>query len=329
MLCRALLLICILASPVTSVFAQNSFNFRGESNVNGTVRNFSNAAIRGVRVELREFATGRTVATATTFANGSFEFRHVAAGRYELVAFSGLSEARQDVDLTDIDSSVTLRINDAGNTTVSGSEATVSVSDLKVPDKAKDALQKAEDAFSKSKTDRALELVQKALRVFPRYARALTLRGLLNMQRNDFRSAQADLENAVQVDPQDGMGLIALGSVYNSNMMFDKALAVLNRGVTLSPSSWQAYFELSKAQNGKGEYELALRNATKAMALCPKDWSLLHLARAEALLGLKNYNEAVNELEEYLRHDPNGAASTEVRKTLAQARAAAAGPAAK
>ncbi len=329
MLYRLLLLICILASLATFVPAQVPFHFRGESNVNGTVRNFSDTALGGVRVELREFATGRTIATATTFANGFFEFRHVAAGRYELVAFSGLSEARQDVDLVDLDSSVTLRINDTGDGTASSSQATVSVAELKVPEKARDALQKAEEAFSKSKTDRALEFVQKALRAFPRYARALTLRGLLNMQRNDFRSAQADLENAVQMDPQDGMGLIALGAVYNSNMMFDKALAVLDRGITLSPSSWQAYFELSKAQNGKGEFELALRNATKAMALCPKDWSLLHLARAEALLGLKNYKEAVNELEEYLRQDPNSPASTEVRRTLAQARAAAAGPAAK
>jgi hypothetical protein len=42
----------------------------------------------------------------------------------------------------------------------------------------------------------------------------------------------------------------------------------------------------------------------------------MHLVKAHALLGLKNYTEAQNELEAFLTRDPNGVDSAQVRHTL-------------
>ena len=93
------------------------------------------------------------------------------------------------------------------------------------------------------------------------------------------------------------------------------------RGIALDPTSWQGYFELSKALLAKQNYEASLRNANKAFDLAPKDYPPLHLVRAHIYLGLKNYDQAMAELEGYLEHAPKDPTSEQARKTLDQVRA--------
>ena len=59
--------------------------------------------------------------------------------------------------------------------------------------------------------------------------------------------------------------------------------------MSLSPASWQAHFEFSKALLGKGQFPAALRQANKAAELAPVNYPAIHLVRAHALLGVKDY----------------------------------------
>jgi tetratricopeptide (TPR) repeat protein len=102
---------------------------------------------------------------------------------------------------------------------------------------------------------------------------------------------------------------------------FDDAIRVLDRGLTLMPQSWQAMFELGKAELAKGDYEAALRRLNKAGDLAPQEYPPLHLAKAHALLGMKNFSEASSELEAYLEQDPESPNATAVRESLDQVKA--------
>jgi tetratricopeptide (TPR) repeat protein len=289
--------------------------------LNGSVRTLDGKAIRNARVEVRTLGTGETIASGYTLPNGSFEFTNLPEGIYEVVAIVGVQDARERVDFHQAESSVQLRIaGDTADTSGNGS-STVSVSQLKVPDKAHRLFAKAEELLQKQKLPQAREAVEKALQVFPNYAQALTLRGLLNLQDNQVEQARADLEQAVKDDYSYAMGFIVLGTTYNLMHRFDDAARALEHGIVLQPASWQAYYELSKALLGKEQYEPALRQINKAAEMAPSTYAAIHLVRAHALLGVKDYNQAITELEQFVSSNPNSADSARARQTMNQVRA--------
>ena len=148
---------------------------------------------------------------------------------------------------------------------------------------------------------------------------------VLELQDEKLDAACADLEEAIKSDYSYSLAYVVLGAAYNLKAHFDDAARALERGIVLDPASWQAYFELSKALLGKGQFEAALRQVNKAGELAPPNFASIHLVRAHALLGIKNYNQAITELEQFVNSEPNSADSARARETMNQVRAFMAG----
>jgi regulator of sirC expression with transglutaminase-like and TPR domain len=71
----------------------------------------------------------------------------------------------------------------------------------------------------------------------------------------------------------------------------------------------------------KGEYEKALRAVNSATARNPDGYPPLHLVRAHAFIGLKDYRAAVSEFEEFIRLEPTSADAVRARESLTQVQA--------
>lgn len=289
------------------------------ASVGGRVHSLDGKPLSDVRIELRQDGNNHVVASGYTLSNGSFEFLNVPRGRYELVATSGLQETREPLQLQGMETNLDINMGKAPET--SGDGTSVSVAQLKIPDKARKEFHKAEDALRKHKTEEVRGHLDRALQIAPNYAAALTLRGIVDLGENKFEAASAECEQAIRVDPNYGMGYIVLGATYNSMARFDDAVRTLERGLALVPRSWQGHFEIAKALLGKGQYREALRQVNHAGELVPNSYAAIHLVRAHALLGLKNYPQAIAELEQYLGGAPNGVDAVSARETLDQARA--------
>jgi tetratricopeptide (TPR) repeat protein len=290
--------------------------------LSGTVCTLDNQPVGNARVAVRMLTTGQTIASGYTQSGGNFEFDNLPRGIYEVVATVGLREARERVEVYQPDNFVELRLptESSGADSLSGSTS-ASVRQLLAPGKARKLFAKADELFQKQQLSQSREQVEKALQVFPDYAEALTLHGILNLQDNKVDEARADLEKAIKDDGSYAMGYIVLGTTYNVAHQWDDAVRVLERGIALMPSSWQAYFELSKALLAKGQFAAALRQIDKAFQLGPPNYSAIHLVRAHTLLGLKDYNQATLELEQFLGASPDGPDSARARDTLSQVRA--------
>lgn len=292
---------------------------RVSSNITGSVRTQDDHPIDDARVEIREISTGTIVASGYTSPSGSFEV-HVPDGTYEVIATSGLSEARDRVRVDGIGGSVTLRLPHIMGAAPAGG-TTVSVAEMKVPDKARKEFEKARVAMTRNELQESRQHLAKALEIYPQYSDALALRGVAAMAANDLQSAANDLNAAIQHDSNNSQAYVAMGSLYNRTKRFDDAIRTLDRGVALNPSSWQAFFEMSRAELGKGDFEAALRKATKAEQLVGKVYDPIYLVKAHAMLGMKNYEAAITEFEKYLaaeKDDP--AAANEVRQQVQQIR---------
>lgn len=313
-LTASLLLFLLLA---TAAMAQHL----AIGSVTGTVRTIDDHPIADARVELRSLNTGQITASTYTSFSGSFELRNVSNGSYELMITSGLNQSTEMVQVRDDSVTTNVRLSAPSGKAEAGDRGTVSVADMKVPDKARDAFKKAQKATQKQDTAEARKQLQRALEIYPNYAAALTLRGLLTLDDNKPAEAISDLEAAVEADNNYGLGYIILGAAYNLQSRFDDALRVLDRGTSLSPTSWQGYFEMAKATLAKQDLAGALKHVNRAADLAPREYAPVHLIRANIYLAQKNYAEAMSELEGYLEKDPNSPQSEQARKTLEKVRA--------
>lgn len=278
--------------------------------VSGTLRNGNGQPLSDARVELRSMRTGALVASGYTNSAGGFELANVPSGLYEIVAISGLSEVRERINFPSA-VNVNLIVPNAPSVAEdAGGSHTVSVAQFQVPKKARELFKKAQAAARKQKPDEESKYLAEALEVYPDFADALTLRGITKLDSNQIPGATADLEKAIHCDGSYALAYLVLGAAYNMASRFDDALRSSDHGVSLMPTAWQGYFEMAKSYIGKADYEKALRQLDKAVSLGPPNYAPIHLVKAHALLALKNYSEAMLELQAFLDHAPKGDPNT-------------------
>jgi tetratricopeptide (TPR) repeat protein len=286
-----------------------------------TVREMNGQPVPNLRLEIHSERNGTSVASGATGVQGSIEFQNLPRGEYEVVAFRGAAEVRERLDYSGGSEGLLLRLP-APPADAAGNGATVSIAQMKVPAKAQKELQKARERMERNQPAEARTAALKALEIFPQYAEAHTILGILDLYNNDVHSAVGELEKAAALDPNSVLSLAALGAAYNAEKRFDDAFRPLQSALRLEPNSWQANLEMAKACLGKNEFAASLHSIQLAIPLVPPGYSSsqAHLLRADALLGLKQYGEAIGEYELYLRQEPKGPEATQVRAALDQAR---------
>src|SRR6476660_6846680 len=167
--------------------------------ITGTVQDTLGNPLQDVRVELTD-GNGTVVNSAYTNSSGRFEFTRVASGAYTVVATSGLQQASERVDASSFANMVNIRMQGSGKPADGVEGNSVSVAQYRVPAKAREAYRKAHNALEKGKLDEASKHLAKALEICPNYAEALTLRGILELNRQDSQAAVADLDKAIKAD---------------------------------------------------------------------------------------------------------------------------------
>jgi tetratricopeptide (TPR) repeat protein len=301
----------LLVLLFSSIFSFSQFRNDLAGSITGTVRTAKGAPAADARVELHNAKTGELFTSGYTNAQGAFEFTSVPNGMYELIATSGLNEVREQLTVPAAPG-VSLIIADSsqGADAVPG-QSTVSVAQFKVPNKARDLFKKAQAAAHKNKLEDVNRYLSQALEIYPRFAEALTFRGILKLDANQVSAAIDDLEKAVHYDANGAMSYLVLGAAYNLAKRFDDALRTSDHGVALMPNAWQGYFEMAKSYIGKADYPHAVQQIDRAISLAPQDFAPVHLVKAHALLALKSYSEAMGELQAFLerapKNDPNTA----------------------
>lgn len=302
--------------------ARTSMNSGMGVEISGSVVTPQGDPISEARIEVRELQTGTILASGYTRANGSFEFSALPMTNYEVIAVHGMAETRERVPAGEMNAAVTLRLNTADpNAQQADGNATVSVAEYKVPEKAREAYHKAEAALAKNKLEDVGKYLNKALEVYPSYAPALTLQAVMALDKNDPNTAVDELDKAIHSDPGYAVAYTAMGAALNQLRKFDEALRACDRAVTLTPNAWQPYFEMAKSYFGKADYQHSLEQLARAQREIPHDYAPIHLMRAHAMLRLKDYSDAVGELQAFLTLAPQDSQSPQARDTLAKVKA--------
>ncbi len=154
----------------------------------------------------------------------------------------------------------------------------------------------ASDAIAKAQFDRAVELVNRALKFRPNDPRLLVLRGHAERRRGNNEAAEADYRLALRHAPADVRALCALGGLLRNQGLTGEAEKLLLKAVELNPSSVEARITLGRMYEKVGsqgaarkQYEAAIEanqhDERPAVALAALLVSQGKPGAAKALLG--------------------------------------------
>lgn len=279
------------------------------------------AAPRGIHVRL-ESAEGGSADDCVTEQGGKCQFHPNSTGMY-VVRINQLGYKEVSVTVNLVDSTreyVTLDLRPLpGETSAEATDRasgdSVSAADLGVPESARRELEKGQSALKENKLDSSISHLRKAIKFHENFPLAYTLLGTAYLEEKNWKDAQAALERATALDSKSASAYLALGAVFNQTKSYRQAETALLRGLELNPEAPEGHYELAKTYWALGRWQEAAPHVRKAVAGMP-NLAPPHVLLGNILLREKNPQGALHEYREYLRLDPNGSMSQEVRQMV-------------
>jgi len=147
-------------------------------------------------------------------------------------------------------------------------------------------------AYQTGNLERAVELIDRAVRINPKIAATDPYRGAALNRLNRHQEALAVCDEAIRLKPDfaelhynRGNALYGLGRLADALVSYDKA-------IRLRANFAEAWSNRANALQGLGRFEDALFNSNKAIALKP-DYAQAHYNRGNALYDLGHFAEAL------------------------------------
>ena len=204
-----------------------------------------------------------------------------------------------------------------------GTSPTVSVLEINVPGKAREEMQKGEGAFDHGDMVKARQHFEKAVALYPQYARGYVNLGIVALRSGDRRSARDSFLKAIQVDDRYVPAYLHLARWESREKNFTQAEAFLAKALVLDPGLPETVVLMADAEYGNKEFDKALADAQHAHNLAGHEqFASVHLLAAQ-ILEMKNRNqEAIAEYNAFLNEAPKSPQVNEVKKAIANLQAA-------
>jgi tetratricopeptide (TPR) repeat protein len=193
-----------------------------------------------------------------------------------------------------------------------------STTDLAASKSARKEYEQGHDALQTKDLAGARKHFETAIETDPCYARALTELGVVLTLQGDLPSAESSFHKSIHCDGEFLEAYLQLGILLDIEKKYSEGEAVLQQALRVTPSDWQAYYRLAAVHQHSGKYKEATDEYLKAESLSGAVPAEVHLRLADAYLKQKEYDQAYNEMETYLRIVPDGPLAEQTRSLLPQ-----------
>ena len=191
--------------------------------------------------------------------------------------------------------------------------AVVSVRELSIPSKAVREFQKGIDCLKKEDASGSLPHFERAIADFSNYYEAYFEIGIADLKLSRIADAEQALRKSMEMsaghyaDP-----LFALGGILIKQNKFTEGEKVLREALKLNPNSWAGNFCLGWALFGLNRFQDAEKSVREALRW-KTDSPDAYLLLADIHGHLHDYSTLLQDLDEYLKLEPNGLINDKVR----------------
>ena len=273
-----------------------------------------------VEITLRG-ASGVMESQVVTNESGRFDFGNVARGNYQIEArVNGYERYSTAISVGGGESrGMTIYLKRSPENQEATTSSTVSVHELSMPKKARDIMYSGKQKVYFGKNlDAGLADFQSAVSLAPDYYEAYYQIGMTYLQLskrddadNNFRKS-FELSKGTYGEPLIGMGTILLDKA--ENVAGEKTI---RHGLELSPNFWLGYYELGRACLAEDHLADARKASEQARSLMPNAPSIYRLL-ANVHMREKDYPALLEDIDTYLKIDPNSAAGAHAREMRAE-----------
>ena len=275
----------------------------------------NNSSLSSWTVALIPLSRGKTQRTAPR-PDGSFEFRDVTAGIYELRVDNGQGRTQysQIVSLSRAEEMLSIRIPVEDPAPFKSQLVSVQQLQHKVPREARLEFRRGSAALKKRQLNAAVDHLKAAVAVDPADADAHNDLGVAYIRLREYEKGAEQFQEAIALDPTHQLAndnlciaLVKMGRYAEAGYAADR---ILRRGYASSVAHYAAAASLVAA--GGGELE-ALNHLRRAEEDIPK----AHLVAAWILVRSGSRTDAEREVEAYLRSRDKDFKRSDVEQWLA------------
>jgi tetratricopeptide (TPR) repeat protein len=291
---------------------------------------FNEDPLAQAQIQLIRFPDG-IVSEQFTGSDGGVQFSGISVGAYTIRASrqgydpgeAHIDFRRGDGTLQIVDIALTPRKQEP-NGVPGGS---IAADDLRIPENAKKEFERGRKLLNEKKDPpQSIAAFQKAIELYPDYRDAYFLMGTAQMQLNAAPAAEASLRKAITLDAHRTAPYYPLAILLFSQGHFDDEQKLLLEAQKQDAADWRWPFELARCEAQQSHWEIALQygvEAAKKTNAPPR----IHLLLADIYSNSNRPREAVAELEQFARLDPQSPYMRRVSEVLpALRRRAAAAP---
>ena len=310
-----------LAKAQAPVFEQT------DGKISGTVLlKANNRPASQVAVKLKSHAVGIFRSILTDF-DGHFEVKNLPASTYEIVVDEpGYEPAQTSAQLDGSTSKLVLYLKSSNLPQTERSSYTVSARELMIPGKAQHEYEKGLGSLAKKDVAGSLSHFTKAAEAFPDYYEAYYHVGVAETKLGHKDQARRAFQKAIDLS---GGGYawaeFGFGYLLYLEGKSEEAVTIIQRGLEADESSPVGYLILGMALLRLERLDEAERSAHEALLRKP-NFAQAYLVLADVYARRHEYRAQMQDLDVYLKLEPNGEESEHVRQARAVVLRILAGP---
>src|SRR5712664_2669866 len=270
--------------------------------------------IDSIIVNIRSLPGGPFASVLTDW-NGRFQVRGLDPGMYEIVVEeSGYEPTRESLRLYGPSPPLELHLRASNPSPVRRTAYTVSVRELRIPGKARNAFEKGLARLAKNDADGSRSQFVRATATFPDYYEAYYHMGVADLRLGREEEAAQAFQKAIDLSGgRYAWAQFALGLLLCRRGEFAEAETVIREGLEVDGRSAIGHLFLSVALFRLNRLEEAERSAREALLRKP-GFALAYLVLADVHGHRGEYARQLQDLDAYVKLEPDGPASKQVRE---------------
>ena len=267
-----------------------------------------------VAVKLKSHAVGIFRSILTDF-DGHFEVKNLPASTYEIVVDEpGYEPAQTSSQLDGSTSKLVLYLKSSNLPQTERSSYTVSARELMIPGKAQHEYEKGLGSLAKKDLPASLSHFTKAVQTFPDFYEAYYHLGVAETRLGHLDEAMQAFQKTIDLSGgRHAWAEFGIGYVLYLEGKAEEAVTIIRRGLELDGSSPDGYLILGMALLRVNRLDEAERSAREVL-LRNANFAQAYLVLADVYGRRHEYRAQLQDLDAYLKLEPNGAESKIVRE---------------